>query len=63
MTDFCYGCAVQFGAGEYHNCEFTTYNEDGSCPCTRCIVKTMCDVACDDYVNWKREDLFIKGRK
>ena len=28
------------------------YNEDASCPCTLCIVKTMCNDFCDLADNW-----------
>jgi len=42
------------------NCEGCTdapwncnkYNKDGSCPCTQCIVKTMCIDVCDKWNIW-----------
>ena len=53
MMDNCYGCSVRFGAGSYHNCDYIDCNEDASCPCTQCVVKPMCDVACNDFIKWK----------
>jgi len=31
-------------------------NRDGNCPCTLCIVKSMCKEYCDDYFEWIRYD-------
>jgi len=28
------------------------YNDDGSCPCTECIVKMMCYSLCDVHDKW-----------
>ena len=44
----CDGCMIE-------DCDYYKDNFNGICPCTNCIVKTMCkdDVdACDTWQNW-----------
>lgn len=47
----CEGCTTH-KVGEHFNCSFIADNEDGSCPCTKCIVKVICDEPCDDFEEW-----------
>ena len=48
QVNYCKGC------NEYHDtgCSFINHNRDGTCPCTECVVKTMCLVSCDSYDEW-----------
>ncbi len=48
----CEGCNTREGPGDYFDCSYIANNKDGSCPCTECIVKAMCDIPCDDYEKW-----------
>ena len=44
MSDPCYGCGT--------DCGFKEDNINGSCPCTYCIVKTMCGNSCLEWDKW-----------
>jgi len=46
--DYCKGCTAYHDTG----CAFKKSNRDGTCPCTECVVKAMCDITCDDYDVW-----------
>ena len=49
---FCKGCEVIIGKDEdggEHLCAHSLDNNDGSCPCTNCLVKTTCQVPCHDF--------------
>ncbi len=43
-------------------------NNNGSCPCTICVVKMVCETTCDEWLEWlhtydnvlKREKMIIK---
>ncbi len=54
MTDYnyCVGCR-DFSADQVA-AMCSEYNKDGNCPCTNCIVKTMCvaSSSCDDLGDW-----------
>ena len=50
MTDYCRGCYSIFWI-EY--CPYIKHNSDGKCPCSKCVVKVMCDQPCDKYENFK----------
>jgi hypothetical protein len=50
----CKGCLVYVAPSRQEhpsvNCSMSTQNKkDGNCPCTLCIVKTMCMDPCDSY--------------
>ena len=30
-----------------------TYNKDGYCPCSQCLIKGMCREECEDYMKFK----------
>ncbi len=47
MNNPCRGCAAIDGIG---SCD--SYNENGECPCTECIVKTMCLETCEKLRDW-----------
>ena len=56
MNNLCYGCLTYKNEeGDY--CDYTIHNseEEGICPCTKCLIKGVCDTQCDDYFNWKLE--------
>ena len=46
--DHCKGCTAYHETG----CTFKNHNTDGTCPCTECVVKAMCDITCGDYNTW-----------
>ena len=53
--DRCAGCSVyKDGDGDY--CEHTVHNNEaeGICPCSQCIVKPMCQVACKEWQDWMK---------
>jgi len=31
---------------------YDALNDDESCPCTLCIVKTTCGISCDKWIYW-----------
>lgn len=35
------------------DCHFEAYNENDICPCALCIVKTMCNQACDEFEEFR----------
>ncbi len=43
---YCEGCT-------YNDSPCSDYNPDGNCPCTNCIVKTMCQGSCNDFDTWE----------
>lgn len=50
--DYCDGCfsyVYSVSRGKILYCSFKEYNEEGQCPCTTCVVKVMCEHACNDY--------------
>ncbi len=40
----CNGCHLE--------CQTPAGNKDGSCPCTNCLVKMMCDDPCESWEKW-----------
>lgn len=57
MNNLCYGCAA-YKKDEYGDyCEYSVHNTEveGICPCVKCLIKSVCDEACDDFLNWKLE--------
>jgi len=54
---YCEGCCVRHLQGE--DCDFIKNNTNGSCPCTICVVKTMCQDWCESFVEWT-DDVMIK---
>jgi len=60
MYENCKGCGTLKDVnGE---CHYALGNSDGKCPCTTCIVKSMCEQSCEDFekficvVNTEDED-------
>jgi len=55
----CKGCTTRenIGSPKYlafgAACPYIERNKDGACPCTKCIVKTMCHECCDPFQNFK----------
>jgi len=43
----CFGCISLTEPG---HCD--KYNMEGACPCTLCVIKTMCSNVCNDYEKW-----------
>ena len=57
MNEHCKGCFTYYLTptlpSESHTfCRQHKYNDEGSCPCTNCLVKTTCNTACTDVHNW-----------
>lgn len=53
--EHCKGCLsykIDVDGEEYH-CHESQYNDVGQCPCSKCIVKMMCDVPCSDHFDFK----------
>jgi len=46
MHNHCDGCNAQEG----NSCP--RENTDGTCPCTLCILKMMCDNICEELEKW-----------
>jgi hypothetical protein len=67
MSDYCEGCLTynyEDGSGSF-GCTHDVYNVRGQCPCTGCIVKVMCTLACvefDDFRDKNLADLEREGR-
>ncbi len=51
LHDNCNGCDLP---DDVEICDFFKDNFNGSCPCTCCLVKTMCNRACDDNYKWRK---------
>ncbi len=52
----CKGCRTLISIEKLnHDCCYYTYNENGDCPCTLCVIKAMCDKACDNYDEWTKK--------
>ncbi len=50
MIDYCVGCSCYYEAdGDYYYCNLGRANDSGQCPCSKCIVKPMCEQACPDF--------------
>jgi len=51
-SDPCYGCQTYYYGGDF--CHYAVHNNEseGLCPCTFCIVKSMCDNDCDPFSKW-----------
>jgi len=55
----CKGCA-SYTPNSAACCIFYKHNKKGKCPCGLCIIKGMCWVSCQEYVNF--EDVVEKYR-
>jgi len=54
ISRYCTGCMCCYVDNEqcfYCNLEIT--NDSGQCPCTNCIIKCMCELACPDFDAFK----------
>ena len=47
--DGCWDCDERI---HFKKCALIDDNFDGSCPCTLCIIKMMCDIPCDKFDLW-----------
>jgi len=54
----CEGCLTTTSKTTY--CTFIFYNNEGQCPCSKCIVKMMCERACYRFMTFK---MGVRGRK
>ena len=54
IVDYCEGCETYLTKGGYNDCSFHVDNQEGTCPCSYCIVKMMCKIPCDPYEEWVR---------
>ncbi len=48
----CDGCFTLINLNGYLSCSYFFNNKDGSCPCTNCLVKVICEEACSNYKKW-----------
>ena len=56
MNNLCYGCLTYKNEeGDYCGSAIHNTELEGICPCVKCLIKSVCDEACDDYFNWKIE--------
>jgi hypothetical protein len=53
----CTGCH-SYSSKPGSACILIKHNQKGKCPCTLCIVKTMCDDACQSFIQF--ENLYRK---
>lgn len=44
-------------------CAHVPDNTNGECPCTRCIIKMMCEEPCHDYLAFRIESIDTKEGK
>ena len=51
----CKGCITPDDGPDFDGCPYTEYNIEGACPCTICVVKTMCGDPCPEYEKWIRD--------
>jgi len=51
VNEYCEGCLTSYFVvgNDAHLCGNSAYNKNGECPCSRCIVKMMCEELCYDY--------------
>ena len=56
----CNGCDLPPGT---HVCDFFINNFHGECPCTICIVKTMCGSGdeCGEHLQWRSYIKHVEG--
>jgi hypothetical protein len=56
----CEGCLSHIyflEKGEVIYCTLKEYNDEGQCPCSRCIVKMICEHACNDYHAFRNDTI------
>lgn len=57
IKNHCIGCSAYIRSvsvlGETNYCSFRSDNSNGTCPCTECIVKVMCNDTCQNFYIWK----------
>jgi hypothetical protein len=53
IKDPCVGCSVYKNEDDY--CNFWVHNteSEGICPCSDCIIKSMCRNECEEWAAWK----------
>jgi len=53
-NEHCKGCSSDsyYGNGFVGSCKFNGYNDSGQCPCSRCIIKMMCNKTCEAFENF-----------
>jgi hypothetical protein len=56
---YCNGCYSILFSDIFNECTFHPYNDNGNCPCTKCIIKMMCDDPCDDFSSFRLNTLWI----
>ena len=45
MTDHCKGCF----SDTQNFCSYSEYNTYSECPCSKCVIKVMCNRPCDKF--------------
>jgi hypothetical protein len=51
VNDFCSGCRSK---RLFSKCIREQYNFDGSCPCSHCLIKSMCDKGCSEFESFAK---------
>ena len=56
INEYCKGCCVYMPDGDPHDigCTLFDSNNKGQCPCSKCIVKVMCEEPCEDYEQFRK---------
>ena len=54
INHLCKGCTTYFPieTDDHAPDDCSDFNDTGECPCTKCIVKSMCGVMCEPYEIW-----------
>jgi len=54
INNRCKGCTtyVPIETDDQAPDDCSGFNFKGGCPCTKCIVKSMCIIMCDPYKSW-----------
>jgi hypothetical protein len=52
---YCEGCCVYKRVDpDDVACRHILQNDEGQCPCTKCIIKVMCEEPCEDYLDFRK---------
>ena len=59
----CRSC-IEFQSDDFSSlslrCDLIDYNKHNECPCTFCLVKSMCKIPCNDYKKFQMSKLHLK---
>jgi len=52
--EYCEGCVVYDDIHQVFERTCMNHNDDGRCPCSQCIIKPMCQLACEPFEKFRR---------